>query len=149
VEGLAVSGTGMNIVVVADEHDLIFYLSNLLKTYGFKTLVAGQWNEALSTAKIKRPGLVVMDAMLPGHIVQQAYSNFRQHDIFRNVPVLMLSSLTRRSLSRFCISLAGGMKHRFPEPEAVLPRPPEADEFIAAVRKLCVFPTSSKEKKKS
>jgi CheY-like chemotaxis protein len=139
----------MNIVVIADEHDLIFYLSNLLKAYGFEPLVVGQWKEALATAHQIRPALVVMDAMLPGHVAQQAYSGLKHHEILGHVPLLMLSSLTRRSLSRFYVNPSGGMNRRLPEPDAVLPRPPEADEFIAAVRGLCAHSICSQEAKPS
>lgn len=139
----------MNIVVIADEHDLIFYLSNLLKTYGFEPLVVGQWTEALAAAHKTKPALVVMDAMLPGHIAQQAYSGLKHHEILGHVPLLMLSSLPRRSLSRFYVNPFGGMNRRLPEPDAVLPRPPEADEFIAAVRELCALSMCSQEAKPS
>lgn len=131
------SASKLNVLVIEDDSDLSFYLTNLLNGYGFEPLLVSHWQEALPTALAVRPALIILDAMLSDDASQQLYGAIKTHAQLKHIPVVMLSSLTRRAFEHFNLPPPGLMHGRLPGPEAVLSKPPEADEFIAVVRELC------------
>ena len=54
-----------NILIVEDNRDMQFLLSNILKSEGYETLVAGDGKKALKETKRWSPDLVLLDIRLP------------------------------------------------------------------------------------
>lgn len=129
--------SAVKVLVIEDEPDLTFYLSNLLRRDGFDPVVVPRWQEAMSTAQAVNPALIILDAMLPDDASQKIYGALKTNALLKQIPVAMLSSLTGRAFTRYHLAAAGMMHGRLPGPEAVLAKPPEADEFITTVRQLC------------
>jgi CheY-like chemotaxis protein len=131
------SASMIKILVIEDERDLRLYIVNLLRGHGFDPLTAASPDDALRVARCEKPFLVVLDAMLPSDGAQQIYNGIKGDPALGHVPVVMLSSLTRRSL-RAGLPQSGStaQARRLPGPDAFLPNPPEAEEFIAVVRQL-------------
>ncbi len=130
--------TKPKILVIENELDRLIYITNLLKAHGFDPLTADHPAEALSKAHSQKPSLIVLDAMHPIEQIQSIYSRLKNDPSLRKVPVVMLSSLTRQGSGRSHqkpYALAIG---RWPAPEAYLPNPPEAEDFIAVVRRLTI-----------
>jgi two-component system alkaline phosphatase synthesis response regulator PhoP len=81
------------ILIVDDEDDILSLLSYNLKAAGFRTGVARDGIEALSTAEGDPPDLVVLDIMMPRMDGMETCRAFRQHAVLRKTPILMLTAM--------------------------------------------------------
>jgi len=131
-----VPATKLKILVIENEPDRLIYITNLLKAHGFDPLTADNSDEALSKARTRAPSLIVLDAMLPAEQIQSVYGQLKGDPGLCRVPVVMLSSLTRRTGTPYQAQPYAPTIGRLPAPEAFLPNPPEAEDFIAVVRRL-------------
>jgi CheY-like chemotaxis protein len=124
------------ILVVDDEPEMQIFLSRLLQTAGIQAIVARNGAEGLRKARTAKPVLIILDMMMPGIDVTQLYCNLKSDAELREIPVIMLSNLDRKTFfhyQKIQFSLWGA---GVPEPEAYLKKPPEAEEFIGMVRSL-------------
>ena len=128
--------TKLKILVIENEPDRLIYITNLLKAHGFDPLTADNSDEALSKARTGAPSLIVLDAMLPAEQIQSMYGQLKGDPALCRVPVVMLSSLTRRTGGHYQAQPYAPTIGRLPAPEAFLPNPPEAEDFIEVVRRL-------------
>jgi twitching motility two-component system response regulator PilG len=64
----------------------------LLSTEGFDVIVANDGFEALSLVADHRPDLIFLDIMMPRLDGYQTCALIKHHRVFRNTPIVMLSS---------------------------------------------------------
>jgi hypothetical protein len=57
----------------------------------------------------------------------------------KTIPVVMLSTLDSMTFYRCPGAKRAPSGHPLPEPEAYLQKPPEADELLSVVRRLCAL----------
>jgi CheY-like chemotaxis protein len=134
------------ILIIEDQADVLSYLSNLLRLQCFEILTATGAAEGIAAARSRRPDLVVLDAMLPGDAAERVYAALKGAPEAAPIPVILLSTLTRRTRGGSCLCTAGWSLKPLPEPDALLPKPPEADDFLAAVKRLTAPAPSAGEK---
>ena len=126
----------IKVLIIEDERDVRFYLANLLRAHGYEALTADNIEAAIDLACSARPALIVLDAMLPGDDAQRLYAQFRCQADLCNIPVVLLSSITRRVLGGSGLYGAGSSHKKLPPPDAFLTKPPEAEDFLAVVQHL-------------
>ena len=126
----------VTVLIIEDEPDVRIYLLNLLRAHGYGAMAAADMDEGLALARSANPSLVVLDAMLPGDDAQQVYMELRCEAGLCRIPVVLLSTLTRRVLWGSRLYRAGSANKRLPEPDAYLTKPPEAEDFLAVVQRL-------------
>jgi CheY-like chemotaxis protein len=136
----------MKILIIEDESDVMSYLTNLLRLQGFQILTAKGAVEGIAASQIQRPALVVLDAMLPGDAAERIYAALKGDQATVRIPVILLSTLTRRTRGGSCLCTAGWSLKRLPEPDAFLPKPPEADDFLDAVKRLTALTPAAGQK---
>ncbi|MGE5595742.1 MAG: response regulator, partial [Hyphomicrobiales bacterium] len=78
------------ILVVEDEETLLFTLAHNLRHEGYEVLTATRGDDGLRIAREKRPGLIVLDVMLPGIDGLQVCRLLRRDS---PVPIIMLTAL--------------------------------------------------------
>ncbi len=127
---------GTKILVIEDESDVRIYIANLLRSHGYEPIAAGNADQSLAAARREQPGLIVLDAMLPDDQAQAIYTALKSDPLLRRIPVVLLASITRRALDGSRLYATGSGKKRLPEPDAFLSKPPEAEDFLAAVNRL-------------
>jgi two-component system phosphate regulon response regulator PhoB len=125
------------ILVVEDEPDMSIFLSNLLTANGFCPICATTLAEGLKKAVDACPDLVIINAMLPGEAGIRLYQNLRTSSRLCHIPVVMLSTLDSSTFYRCPGAKRSPAGHHIPEPEAYLQKPPEADELLTVVKRLC------------
>ena len=126
----------INILIIEDDPDVRSYLSNLLHAHGYQAVAATSAKQGLQLVRSKNPSLVVLDAMLPGDDAQRIYIDLKYAPDVSNIPVLLLSTLTRRALWGSRFYGAGTAHKRLPDPDAFLSKPPEPEDFLRVVRRL-------------
>jgi DNA-binding response OmpR family regulator len=139
-EAWALPASSIKILIIEDERDVRIYLANLLGANGYKALTAENVDEGLTMARSENPALVVLDAMLPGDDAQRIYTELRCHTGLCRIPVVVLSTITRRALRGSRLYGRESAGRRIPPPDAYLAKPPEAEDFLAVVRRLTPTP---------
>lgn len=125
------------VLVVEDEPDMSIFLSNLLASNGYCPTCAASPAEGLRKAKAACPDLIIINAMLPGEAGIRLYRTLRTSDRLCRIPVIMLSTLESRTFDRWPGVKRSPSGRPIPAPEAYLQKPPEADELLAVVDRLC------------
>jgi len=125
------------ILVVEDEPDTSIFLSNLLTANGYCPICAMTLAEGLKEAVDACPDLIIINAMLPGEAGIRLYQSLRTNHRLCQIPVVMLSTLDSSTFYRCPGAKRSPTGRPIPEPEAYLQKPPEADELLAVVNRLC------------
>ncbi len=128
--------SGLKVLVIEDERDVSIYMANLLRSNGFAPITASGQAEGLAMARSEKPALIIMDAMLPGDEARDLFWLLRTDRQLGKIPVVLLSSISRRALEGFQRYSASASKKPLRRPEAFLCKPPEAEDFMAVVRRL-------------
>ena len=118
------------ILVVDDESDMRIYLSTVVETMGFEPIVAKDGAEALEKARSVLPALVILDVMMPKiEDGLRTYQQFREDERLGTTPIIMLSAIARKTFFYSIRMLQPSSGNQFPEPEAYMEKPPDADEL--------------------
>ena len=137
---LASDRPAKTILLVEDEPDMSIFLSNLLTANGFCPICAATLAEGLKKAADTSPDLIIINAMLPGEAGIRLYQSLRTNHRLCHIPVVMLSTLDSSTFYRCPGAKRSPSGRHIPEPEAYLQKPPEADELLAVVNRLCATP---------
>ena len=124
------------ILIVEDELDLRIFLCNLLGNCGYHTIDAADRAEGLQKAKREKPALIILDVMIPKEDGIQMYREIKQDQDLKNIPVIMVSTIDRKTFSFYQKFQDTPKGTGVPEPGAYLEKPLEAEELIKLVRSL-------------
>ena len=124
------------ILIVDDELDIRIFLCNLLGNCGYQTLEAGDKDEGMQMAQSERPVEMILDVTMPRESGIRMYRELKEHEDLKTVPVIMLSTIDKKTFS-FYQKFQGTPRHKeLPDPGAYLEKPLEAEELIELVRRL-------------
>ncbi len=124
------------ILIVDDELDLRIFLCNLLGNCGYEPIDAGDKDKGMQMAVREKPALIILDVTMPKESGIQMYRELKEHEDLKNVPVIMVSAIDKKTFS-FYQKFQRTPRHKdFPYPGAFLEKPLEAEELIELVRTL-------------
>ena len=89
------------ILVVDDELDMRTYVTTLLETSGYRPISAKDGIEGLELARKNRPALIILDVMMPKDSGINMYREIRKDPTLKEIPVIMLSGLSRKTFLPF------------------------------------------------
>ena len=124
------------ILVVGDELDMRTFVCTLLGTCGYQSLVASDGEEGIQKAREFRPELIILDVMLPKEGGIQMYRELKTDDNLKEIPVIMLSAISKKTFFHSQNILNSYMGQNLPEPEAYIEKPPESEELIQVAQSL-------------
>ena len=132
------------ILIVDDELDMRIFLCNLLGNCGYDPIDAGDKAEGMQKAKRDKPALIILDVMMPKEGGIQLYRELKEDEDLKNVPVIMVSAIDKKTFSFYQKFQSMPRKKGVPEPGAYLEKPLEAEELIRIVHRLtttkaCLF----------
>ena len=81
-----------SILIVDDEKDIVDLIEYQLRQSGFSVLSALDGPSGLELARKKRPGLVILDLMLPGMDGKDVCRALKSNPLTQSIPVLMLTA---------------------------------------------------------
>jgi len=81
-----------SILVVEDEEDIVQLIEYHLKQSGFSVIRAPDGPSGLELARKKRPGLVILDLMLPGMDGKDVCRVLKSNPLTQSIPILMLTA---------------------------------------------------------
>jgi CheY-like chemotaxis protein len=117
------------ILIIDDEKDMRVYLEALFRKAGYDTESATDGEEGLWLAEAQQPDLITLDILMPKKSGIKAYRGLRTSDKTRSIPIVVLTGLTR--LDDFFGDLGD-----LPQPDELVEKPIERDDFLAKVRNL-------------
>ncbi len=118
------------VLVVDDEMDMRIFVSTLLQTGGFKPYEACSCKEGLEKCRNIDPGLIIMEIMTQGDEGLDLYCTFRKDVRFQNIPIIILSTLDKKTFVYYQNLRKLQASRRLMEPDAYLKKPPEAEELL-------------------
>jgi CheY-like chemotaxis protein len=122
------------VLVVDDELDMRTFITTLLETNGFKPLAAQDGFQGLEMARKHKPSLVILDIMMPRESGINLYRELRTDPDLKDIPVIMLSALSKKTFFHSQKVLDEYKGEKIPEPTAYIEKPPEPDEILEAIR---------------
>ena len=133
---MSASRAKKRVLIVDDDRNQALLLRSLMQANGYKPLLAGSKPEGVKMAEREKPSCIILNCMMCGEEGFCLYRHFKSEIAFRDVPVIMLSSVSRDLLLRFR-SQTGSIGGRLaPEPEAFLKSPPDIVELVDTVARL-------------
>lgn len=124
------------VLVVDDELDMRTYLSTLLETNDYEAVVATNGQEGMQKVKDKKPDLVILDILMPKESGVKMYRELKTDDNLKNIPVLVLSAISKKTFTHSQKTLDEFKGKSVPEPEAYIEKPPDSDELLEIIGKL-------------
>jgi two-component system phosphate regulon response regulator PhoB len=125
------------ILVVDDEIDIRIFISTLVETNGYKSLVAKDGEEGLQMVKEHKPDLIILDVMMPKESGLKLYRELRSDNTTKQIPVIMVSAVSQKTFLHSIRKMDRYQGVSLSEPEAYIEKPPEAEELLTSIGKYC------------
>ena len=81
-----------SVLIVEDDPDIVELLQYTLEREGYSVLVALNGEKGLSEAQRRRPGLILLDLMLPGLDGLEVCKALKSDNSTKGIPVVMLTA---------------------------------------------------------
>lgn len=120
---------GLKVMIIDDSKTIRRTAETLLKKSGCEVLTAVDGFEALSIIADNHPDLIFVDIMMPRLDGYQTCALIKHSEIYRNIPVIMLSSKD---------GLFDRARGRIVGSEQYLTKPFTKDELLDAIRRYAV-----------
>ncbi len=124
------------VLIVDDEVDMRIFLSTLFETGGYRPVAVRDGKEGIRKATDMAVDLIVLDVMMPGEGGVLMYKRLKTDDGFKEIPVIILSAVARRTFLHYLKMLNAQSGGEIPEPDHYMEKPPEADELLAVSGRL-------------
>ncbi len=118
------------VLVVDDDPDAREYLMTVLGDNDFASVSAKDGTEALKMLEGSIPNLVTLDITMPEKSGVAVYRKLREDDRFKHIPVIIITGVSE-DFKRFIST-----RRQVPAPEGYIPKPVDAEQFLAKVREL-------------
>jgi len=107
----------IDVLVIDDDIAVTDLLTVLLKSQGFTPMTSNSGEEGLKLIRENRPGIVILDLMMPGMDGWEVCKNVRT---FSNVPIIVLSALNDPSMVASVLDAGADDYLTKPAPSSVL-----------------------------
>ncbi len=124
------------ILIVDDDPDMRIFFSTLLKTGGFRPIVARSDREGMDKARKESPCVIVIDVPMPDNMGMQMFRELKQDPELRRIPVFLISSIDEQTFIHFQKTKGFRAAHDEDGPAAFLEKPPEAAEFLNLIQEI-------------
>ncbi|MEM9380188.1 MAG: response regulator transcription factor [Planctomycetota bacterium] len=81
-----------SVLIVEDDPDIVELLQYTLEREGYPVMIARNGEKGLSEARRRKPGLIVLDLMLPGLDGLEVCRALKGEDTTKSIPVVMLTA---------------------------------------------------------
>lgn len=96
---------GKKVLIVDDDKDFTVSVSSLLESEGYAVVVASSGREGLRKLREHKPDAIILDVMMEtveeGYGVNQAIRTEEEYAEYRDIPIIMVSSLEETPDERF------------------------------------------------
>ncbi len=86
-------GTGVRILVVDDDPEILAMLSTRLEKRGYRMATASDGNAALAHARAEHPDVILLDVMMPGKSGWEVARALKQDPKTQDIKIVMVSAI--------------------------------------------------------
>lgn len=127
--------TGARVLMIDDDADFRESVRTVLESNGYEVFEAATGKEGLQKLVEHKPGLIILDIMMEccteGYGVNQAIKYQDAFEGYRNIPIVMVSSIEQSPDERF--PMAGELD--MIRPDLYMTKPLDIPKFLEVVRK--------------
>ncbi len=120
------------VLVVDDEPDFVAVVKTYLEKAGFQVDVAYDGVQGLDKVRTQRPGVIVLDVMMPEKDGYTVCRELKQDSAYKDIPIVLLTAVGSK-VSSTTYSHFDGMSM---EADDYLPKPASAEEITESVKRL-------------
>ena len=124
------------VLVVDDDVDVRKVVSKLVEKSGYETIEAKNGIEGMGKVREDKPDLIILDILMPKESGIRMYRELKTEEPLKDIPVIVLSAITKKSFFRSQKVLDEFAGQSVPEPEAYIEKPEEPEELIALMKKI-------------
>ncbi len=122
------------VLTVDDDPDISAFVKTVLEENGYIPIVAKNGEMGLAIAKEENPDLVILDVLMPKQSGIKMYRELKSDDLLKNIPVIILSGIAKRTFLRSQEALTEFGDLPVPEPDMYIEKPVEPDELAEAIK---------------
>ena len=104
------------VLVMEDEMDMRFYLMTLIKSLGYRPVLAQNGAKGLEMLEESRPDLVILDVMMPEKGGALVYVRMKTDLKFKDIPLIVFSGVHKAAFHHYIRMLNTDPKHDIPFP---------------------------------
>jgi CheY-like chemotaxis protein len=129
-----VPSTSKHVLVVDDEPDFAALLRSMLVKAGYTVVTAYNGEDALAEVRTCRPDIITLDMKMPRQSGVHFYRTLKKNHAFRDVPVVVVSGLTRddKDMENLIRSLLE--PDNVPHPQAYMEKPVDEPQFLKTIQ---------------
>jgi len=124
------------VLIVDDDPDVRLFNATVVEESGYIPVEAENGEEGLKMVKEEAPDLVILDVLMPRQSGIRLYRELKTDRSLKNVKVIMLSGVAKRTFMRSQKALTEFGGEKVPDPEIYLEKPVEPEELAAAIEKM-------------
>ena len=121
---------------VEDDPDIRTFVITVLEENGYTPIIAKDGEEGMEKVKKEKPDLVVLDILMPKQSGIKMYHELKINPSLKDIPVVMLSGVSKRTFLRSQAALTEFGDETVPEPQAYLEKPVEPEDLAEILRKI-------------
>jgi len=121
---------------VEDDADTRTFVSTVLEENGYIPIMATDGEEGMKKVKEERPDLIILDILMPRESGIKMYHELRLDPNLKDIPVAMLSGVSKRTFLRSQAALTEFGDETVPEPQAYLEKPVEPEDLAETLKKI-------------
>jgi len=88
------------VLVVDDDIDLLKMMQLRLESEGYEFMGAQDVKEMFKVMRLKKPDLLILDIILPGIDGYTALKEVKEHDEFKDIPVIILTAKREKEIKK-------------------------------------------------
>ncbi len=121
---------------VEDDADIRTFVSTIVEETGHIPILAKDGEEGMQKVRGERPDLIILDILMPKESGIKMYHELKSDPSLKNIPVVMLSGVSKRTFLRSQTALTEFGDETVPEPEAYLEKPVEPEDLSEILNKI-------------
>jgi len=121
---------------VEDDPDTRTFVSTVLEENGYIPIMAVDGEEGMEKVKAERPDLIVLDILMPRESGIKMYHELKLDPSLKDIPVVMLSGVSKRTFLRSTAALTEFGDETVPEPQAYLEKPVEPEDLAEILKNI-------------
>ncbi|MEA3358770.1 MAG: response regulator [Thermodesulfobacteriota bacterium] len=121
---------------VEDDPDIRTFVATVLEENGYTPIMAKDGEEGIKKLREEKPDLVILDILMPKQSGIKMYHDLKTDESLKDIPVVMLSGVSRRTFLRSQAALTEFGDETVPEPQAYLEKPVEPEDLAETLKKI-------------
>ncbi len=121
---------------VEDDPDTRTFVTTVLEENGYIPIMAVDGEEGMEKVREERPDLIILDILMPRESGIKMYHELKTDPSMKDIPVVMLSAVSKRTFLRSTAALTEFGDETVPEPQAYLEKPVEPEDLAEILKNI-------------